>query len=264
MRHVRRATPSAQRPKAAIVWMTGLALGAFLSREAHAQGVDEFGVYGPPPYETRSPQDFALEIRFGPYAPNVDAGVAGEPFGDFFGSKNRYLVGVEFDWQAIRIPHLGTIGPGFGIGYTRFSAFGFTLDGERSGQTSTLALLPTYAVAVARADFLSRDFGIPIVPYGKIGLGLVPWWAKDADEAARDDSGAVGRDISYGYQFALGAMLHLNPFEPAAARNMDASTGVNSAYLFIEFYHSDIDGFGSGNQMQVGTTTWMTGLALEI
>jgi hypothetical protein len=44
---------------------------------------------------------------------------------------------------------------------------------------------------------------------------------------------------------------------------MDAATGVNNSYFFLEWYNSQLDGFG-GDQMQVGTSTWMLGLAFEI
>jgi hypothetical protein len=59
-------------------------------------------------------------------------------------------------------------------------------------------------------------------------------------------------------------MLLLDVFDDESALELDSTLGVNSSYLFFEFYGSDLDGFGSGNQMQVGTHTWFTGLAFEI
>ena len=38
-------------------------------------------------------------------------------------------------------------------------------------------------------------------------------------------------------------------------------TGINAAYVFGEFFTSDIDSFGSG--MQVGADSWVLGLAFE-
>src|SRR4051812_22637754 len=62
----------------------------------------------------RSPQNFALELRFSPYYPNVDKepGLAGQPFKQSFGDNARFFIGLEFDWQTFRIPYIGTIGPG--------------------------------------------------------------------------------------------------------------------------------------------------------
>jgi hypothetical protein len=59
-------------------------------------------------------------------------------------------------------------------------------------------------------------------------------------------------------------MLLLDFFDPRAAREADNSVGINNSYLFTEWYYSDLSGFGSSNRMQVGTSTWVLGLALEI
>jgi hypothetical protein len=58
-------------------------------------------------------------------------------------------------------------------------------------------------------------------------------------------------------------MLLLDFFDPDAALEVDNSVGVNNSYFFIEWYVSKLDGF-DGSKMQVGTNTWMLGLALEI
>jgi hypothetical protein len=120
-----------------------------------------------------------------------------------------------------------------------------------------------YAVGVLRVDVLSRETKIPLAGYAKLGVGVAPWWAGDGEDTARDDENRVGRDISYGYQYALGAMLLLDLFDPSAALEIDNTIGVNNSYLFAEWYVSNLDGFGSG-KMNVGTNTWMVGLALEI
>jgi hypothetical protein len=236
-----------------------------LSGLAQAQGVDEFGAFGRSRTPPESPQNVAFEARFGRYYPNVDDEFDGPtPFQDIFGTDNRYLLGVEIDWQALTIPKLGTLGPGFGIGYTKLSGKGFVVGTTTpSSQVDTLAIVPMYVVGVLRADVIAKETPVPVVPYAKAGLGAALWWSKSGDDTARDDDGNVGRDISYGYQFALGAMLLLDVFEPDAAVEMDVNTGVNNSYFFLEWYLSNLDGFG-GNKMQVGTNTWMLGLAFEI
>ena len=45
-----------------------------------------------------------------------------KPFHDVFGTGSSLLFSGEFDWQALRIPHLGTLGPGIGAGLVSFSA----------------------------------------------------------------------------------------------------------------------------------------------
>ena len=248
----------------------GVTLAAALtSGSAVAQGVDEFGAYGG--LEDRkvqeSGQSTAVEIRFGRYVPNVDDEFdnGATPYEDMFGNGDRFLLGVEVDWQALRIPYLGTLGPGLGWGMTKSSANSPFEDGTGdSPQKTTLTVMPIYLVGVLRADVIAKETLIPVVPYAKLGLGTALWWVGDGSETARTDDNVVGRGISYGYQFALGGMLLLDFFDPSAAVEADNSIGVNNSYLFGEWYYSDLGGFGSANKLQVGTNTWMVGLALEI
>ncbi|HYO97829.1 MAG TPA: MXAN_2562 family outer membrane beta-barrel protein [Polyangiaceae bacterium] len=258
------ALRAADLPRLCIPLLAGIALVASTGL-AQAQGVDEFGAYGGDSRDADSPQDMAFEVRFGRYVPDADRGLSGTPFRDIFGDKNRYFGGIELDWQALRIPFLGTFGPGFGIGYTKTGAAAPRADGEgRSGQTTSLEIVPMYVVAVLRADYLARETVIPLVPYAKLGVGLAFWRVNDADETARADDGVVGRGISYGPQFALGGMLLLDFLEPEQARTTDATLGLNHSYVFGEWYVSRLDGFGADDKLDVGTNTWMLGLAFEL
>jgi hypothetical protein len=109
---------------------------------------------------------------------------------------------------------------------------------------------------------LARKTPIPLVAYAKAGFGYALWWSNSGGSTSRAD-GRVARDASYGYQFALGGMFLLDSLDRDAAQEMDNSTGINNSYFFMEWYYSSLDGFGSGNQMQVGANTWMLGLAFE-
>jgi hypothetical protein len=246
----------------------GLCAALFLAAVA-APGVahaadfsDELGRYDRRQRLTESPQEVAVEFRFGRYVPNADEGVNGTPYADTFGTDNRYYGGLELDWQLLRIPYLGTLGPGFGIGYTKASAKALTETGLVSGQPTALQILPMYLVGVLRADVIPKETAIPLVPYAKAGLGFAFWRASDADDSARVN-GVVGRGHSYGPQFALGCMLLMDVFDPSDARTADANIGLNHSYLFGEWFVSKLDGFGSGDQLQVGTNTWTVGLAFE-
>lgn len=124
-----------------------LALGLFgIGRVASAQGVDEFGSYGARQNDHgESPQYGAFEIRFGRYIPAVDSSLSGgTPFKDTFGDGNRYMFGLEADWQLIRFPHLGTLGPGLGWGYTRATSFAHLTSDPTviSGEQTALSVMP--------------------------------------------------------------------------------------------------------------------------
>jgi hypothetical protein len=235
-----------------------------LSRVASAQGVDEFGAYGKKA-RSESPQIGMFEARFGAYNPRVDSSVPnGTPYADSFGDSTRYIVGVEGDWQLMRIPHLGTLGPGLGWGYTRSSGYArLTSDLDKlSDEQTSLTIMPIYLVAVLRADVLPREFGIPIVPYAKLGLGTALWSSADGGETAY--AGDVkGTGFSYGAQYALGGMFLLDILDSQTARDADVSLGINNSYLFGEWYVSELDAFGSTKRLNAGANTWVVGLAIE-
>lgn len=215
------------------------------------------------PSDYRSDQTFAFELRLGPYRPDIDSEFNGgaTPFRDMFGTGESIFIGVEIDWQALRIPYLGTLGPGLGWGIVRYGGNArFASDGGESKQPTSIWIMPMYAVAVLRADVFAQEFGIPIVPYGKLGVNWAMWEAGDAGSVSSVGD-VAGQGLEYGYQFQLGAMLHLNFFAPQAALDLDNTSGVNNAYLYLEWLKSDADSFGKG--LQTGTSTWMTGLALE-
>ena len=240
-----------------------LALGvvSLISTLARAQGADELGSFQQRGQHD-SDQDSAIEARFGPYRPNVDDDVTGAPFEDTFGTKNYYAIGLEYDWQIFRIPSFGTVGPGVGWSYVRFSAKAPRADGTGlSSQNTRLWVMPFWAVGVLRVDVLARDFQIPFVPYGKLGFTYALWSCNTGDSRCRSADGRLGRGSETGYQYALGLMLLLDWLDPESAREMDNSVGVNNSYFFGEWYGSDVNSFGSG--MQVGTNTWTLGLAFE-
>ena len=241
----------------------GFTLAAALtwSGAAFAQGTDEFGAYGSLEHSRRqeSPQSWALEIRFGPYLPSVDDDFPqSRPFETTFGNDNRYMLGFEVDWQVLRIPGFGSFGPGFGWGYTNISADARLRDGTgRAEQETSLSIMPIYLVGVLRVDVLAREVGIPLVPYAKVGAGYALWWVGDGEETA-NENGVEGRGASYGYQYALGGMLLLDFFDEGSAIEIENTSGVNNSYFFAEWYVSTLDGFGSGNRMNVGANTWFT------
>jgi hypothetical protein len=222
-----------------------------------------------------SPQDFAIELRLSPYYPQVDSdpSLGGcTPFADIFGKSDSFMVGGEFDWQALRIPHLGTLGPGFGLSYTKMSGLaqfltphtlpsgGTTLT---SGETTSLSLFPMYAVAVLRADVFVRELHTPFVPYAKFGLGYTIWRASN-QLGTSDYNGKIGVGASIGTQLGLGLMFNLNVFDEYSAKNLDDQLGINHTYVFGEYTRADLDGLGiQSDPLRVGGQSWTFGLAFE-
>lgn len=258
---------------ARLPFCAALAAALLVPAVAHAEEQEEVddlaGYRAHRSYE--SPQHFALELRIGPYRPSIDDQFPkARPYETTFGDDRRIAVGVEVDWQMLRIPYLGTLGPGFGWSYTKMSANArLQSTGAASAESTSLTIMPMYLAFVLRADVLARDFGIPIVPYGKAGLGYGLWSASNdlgtsryTDPVTRETT--LGRGHSWGTHYALGAMLLLDPFDRSASIQLDQNTGVNNTYLFFEWERAKLDGFGDTGSMRIGTSTWVTGLAFEM
>ena len=229
-------------------------------RAAAAEEQGEQSWREPRVYE--STQRFALEIRFGPYRPNIDDAFPQQrPYETVFGSDRRLAFGLEFDWQVLRIPFVGTLGPGVGWGYTSMSAQArLASTGAPSAEETSLSIMPMYGVGVLRIDELARRTAIPLVAYGKAGIGYGLWWTGNDLETQR-------RGQTWGSHFAFGGMLLLDALDSHASIEIDNEWGVNNTYLFFEWMSANLDNFKGGSDpsvMRVGTQTWMLGLAFEM
>ncbi|MGH7434074.1 MAG: MXAN_2562 family outer membrane beta-barrel protein [Polyangiaceae bacterium] len=217
-----------------------------------------------------SPQRFAFEARFAAFWPEVDSDPAlngKTPFGDLYGKGPQLLAGAEFDWEALRIPHLGTLGPGLGVAYMKASTKApyETAQGTQtiSGEDTALEIIPFYGVATLRADVFLRDFHVPLVPWVKLGVGYALWRASNTLGTA-SYKGVTGEGHTLGTHLALGLGLNLNFLDPDTAQEFDNSLGVNGTYLFAEWTREDLTGLGTqSGPMRVGGSAWTFGFAFE-
>ncbi|MEO8876929.1 MAG: MXAN_2562 family outer membrane beta-barrel protein [Polyangiaceae bacterium] len=243
--------------------LVGLASLAFAR---NASAADESMIFEKHQKNYESPQHFEFELRLAPYKADIDSDPdlkGATPYGNVFGSTPRILVAVELDWQVFRIKHVGSLGPGFGVGYTSMSAPAKRVDnGQSSAENTSLDVYPMYLAAVFRLDMFNKDFGIPLVPYAKAGVGLAFWRAYN-DIGTSSTDGIEGKGHTFGYHVAGGLSLDLNAFDHAAAHNFDESMGVNHTYLYGEWMFMALDGIGQSAALRVGTSTWVAGLALE-
>jgi hypothetical protein len=245
-----------------------LGCAAFLGvSPAFAQGVDDFGPYGGLEHHgerVQSPQTVAFEARFGPYRPHIDEDLPGSPYKTIFGTDTRWQGGFEVDWQAIRIRKLLSFGPGFGWAYTHSSAKAPLTSGDGlSAQNTTLGIMPMNLLGVLRFEAIADRTWVPLVPYIKLGLGSALWWSSIGEESTHYN-GEAGKGWSYGYVAAIGAMVRLDQLDLVSTANADSNLGINHSSIFIEYFKSNLNGFGSSSTMEVGTSTWVMGLALEI
>jgi hypothetical protein len=208
-----------------------------------------------------APRGWNLELRFGPYRPDVDSefanrGQSARPYEQIFSSSRHLMMQLEIDRQ---ISHrAGTWAVGVGAGY--FSVNAAALSGDlqsRSGDETGLRLVPLSASLVYRAEGLRRRFGSPVVPYAKAGLDCTLWRITDTSEPNID-----GR--TFGWHAAAGITFDLTSLDAESAETLARESGVHQLALFGEATLYRLDGFGSGSALHVGDTTWFAGLMLEL
>lgn len=239
----------------------------------------------------RSPQRFAIEIKFGPYSPDIDStpGLQGHPFSDLFQSQTSASMGqrpggkllstIEFDWQFWK--KFGSLGLAGSVGFMRRTTHAFRYDDDASGQQSVsctvpncvrssdetaLTVMPFTLELVYRFDVLARRYRVPLVPYFKGGLAYYFWWIENgsgdlATSVTNKDDKAIGG--TFGLVLHPGMALLLDVLDPSTARVMDAELGINHSYIFFELNYAWITGFNTGDKMVLSDLTWNGGVAFE-
>ncbi|MBW2733023.1 MAG: hypothetical protein JRH20_11580 [Deltaproteobacteria bacterium] len=218
-----------------------------------------------------SPQRFALELKLGPFIPDIDGEFSGNsPYEDILGSDPGLMFQTEFDFQVWR--GFGSIGVGGSIGYFTKGGAPFaddSVDGAPASGNITVAgetsitLVPLSLLAVYRFDVLAQRYNIPLVPYIKLGLSYTFWFMDKGDGSIASYEGDDAEGGSLGWQINLGVALLLDVFEPQSAKTLDMDLGVNHTYIFIELYHLDANGFSGETALNVGDTSFLAGLAIE-
>jgi hypothetical protein len=219
-----------------------------------------------------SPRSMMLEIKLGPYVPEIDSafqGVMLTPYASTFGTP-MLLGEVEFDYQIFQ--NFGSLSAAFSVGYaekfTKAREAGTTLSSDNA---TGLRLLPVKLMAVYRFDVLNEKFSIPVVPYVKAGAAVLPWWvAKGADiEFATDSAGlngSRGQGVKYGFTGAAGLSLCLDFLDRRMAHDFDTGLGVNHTYLFAEFATEQFSLFNAATNtlpLDLDSKHVLFGLALE-
>ncbi len=237
---------------------------------------DKFGRPG-------SPQRFSVDIKLGPYLPNVDRNYDGPGFGPYatlFGEtdgegvvngepKNAVMPVIGFDWQFFYVG--GPLALGTQVAFFRDKARAILTNPAPDDETTrsqaddvTFTMLPVSGLLSYRFELLADRFKVPLVPYAEAGATYAMWWTRDGlRKISRDADGDRGIGGVWGFTLNAGMMLRLDFIERGTAKKLDQTTGINHTYLFGEFSFSQLDNFGIGNAISVGDATWFAGLAVE-
>jgi MYXO-CTERM domain-containing protein len=218
--------------------------------------------------DIQTPISGQLEIKFGSYLPEIDAGFQATPgpYETIFGAGGSLYFEVEYDYYLWR--EYGVLAIGFGLGYSSNTGNGLLEDGTASVDETSFKFLPLRLSAIYRFDMLARDFGIPLTFYVKGGIDYYIWWAKSAAGIAtyRDpETGELdeARGGTWGWHTAVGVQFLLDFLAPEMSRSFDASVGVNNSYLFGEWLLADVDDFGAFESLRLGDSAFLFGLAFE-
>ncbi|MCA9529281.1 MAG: hypothetical protein KC543_04015 [Myxococcales bacterium] len=203
-----------------------------------------------------SPEHFGLELRVGMYRP--DLGSKTDAFKQIFGSDNGPFVGGELDLFPVRIPYVGLLGAGLGIGWAKYTATNCSVDmsGQCTGKSdekSSFRLFPLSTLAVLRVDVLAQRFHVPLVFSGKVGLDTIFYRSRSG---SRTDARSRSLGLHWGAQIAI----QLDFLSPSNAHALDSDYGINHSYIFGEVF-----GSRAASRLPVGDElAWVAGLGLTL
>lgn len=237
------------------LWMIAALLGSTLLASRSAQAA--------------SPLTGSMDFRATRYMPGIDNAFTGtaKPYADVFADPT-WQFGVTYDsrlWD-----RFGTLSAGIGFNYWTQDGKGVVkASGEASGDTTSLQIMPLSVDLVYRFDPLAERWGIPFVPYAKIGLIYSVWWMRNGvDEIASttDSAGTKTEAIGAtgGWHGTVGLRFMLDVLEPQAQRSFDIEMGVNHSYLFGEYQVTKVDDFGSGKSFDLSDDLFVFGIAFDL
>lgn len=193
-----------------------------------------------------SPENFVLELRVGPYKPDMGNNGA---FETFFQGDSGPMFGAELDVIAWRFPGVAYLAGGGRIGTSSFKGKTLSEADLATDQETSLSLLPLDVLAVVRLDVLSRQFSIPFILTGKLGYEWAHW---STDSAGNDSHSGWSVGFTWGAQLAL----DLDALDRAAARNLDEEWGINHSFFFAELFKFS----PTSGSLPIGDSTWTLGL----
>lgn len=207
-------------------------------------------------------------IRVGPYTPAIDSQLGQPVYKQMFGDSLSLMPMIDFDrvvWHGS-----GMVAVGVTFGYMHKSAFAYldmtqpSNDRPRSsGDGTSFSLVPFAVTASYRADQLDDMYGIPIVPFARLGLAYYVWWIKaPSGDIATIDGSNQARGASMGITGELGFTVRAERIDADAARSMREG-GLQHAGFFAEYQLAKVDGFGSDKKLAVGSNTWFAGVNFE-
>lgn len=241
---------------------TALGFAALLSA-LPAWGQDTTAVVAPEPEQLslQSPRSGAVLLKLGGYKPLIDEeeGLNGRPYENTFGDASLLL--FEAELQRFFYQGVGTAGLSLTAGYGEKYAPARLASGAEAAEQTALKVIPLSVNLLYRFDYPAFEWGVPLVPYARLGVIYTPWWVNKGDDTEAVGS-RKGSGAEWGWGATGGLAFMLDVLEPRFARDFDSGLGVNHSYLFAEYTYADVNNFGGGG-LNLSSRRWMFGLALD-
>jgi hypothetical protein len=190
----------------------------------------------------RLAQGGSFEFQAGTYRPSIDSefvlapGVQG-PWATSFGASRRLMYRLHAG-KAL-LTGYGTLELGGGVGYFTASGRGRFASGAVSQEKTGFRLVPLSLDLTYRLDLVWERLGIPLVPFGRVGLLRDQWWATGAGGVTSKSGGTNG------WAWGGGLALVLDFIDPTLSRELDRDTGIKHTMLVFEVTRSKVDDFGA-------------------
>ena len=212
-----------------------------------------------------SPRNTMLELKFGPFKPDIDKEFNGKasPFKTVMGNKTLLMTQFEYDYEFFT--RFGIIAMGATIGYSRAKGSARLQDDKPSNDTTTMHMIPLSLSAIYRFDWAAQKHNVPLVPYVKAGFDYYIWWITNAvGSVSKSRDGSVGQGGTFGGHVTFGLAFLLDFLAPSMATTFDNNMGVNNTYIFAEYCLSFINDFGSSSSFDLSSKTFLFGISFEL
>jgi len=231
--------------------------------------VDDLSDDGPARFVTEHGRPrLGVNLKFGPYAPNIDSDpAANHQYSAFFGPTNRLVssgnkLRIDGQLDIYFLRQVGLLGVSGGFGYWQANAptkkclidnqpqedcgdLSHPFPGEviTKGVGSTqFTIFPMNLSLVYKFDFFNEHYKVPLVPFVYAGLDVYFWTIQGSGRTAvRRDLNTKGSGATYGYHVNPGLAIGLDWIDPSSARRAFETVGMDGVYLTFEWIFNRIN-----------------------